>query len=594
MNILLLAMSTYPSKMKRCVASYGEGHEEYSYFSQVEPGCKHFIKKLGANGQVFDKMIVLCTEETLIKPKDTKEKNGETKKQFVVFGDAEAVDVSDKSAYEFFEQRIISYIKNDDPFSLERELGIGIENDSEGCVTFKHSELYKGIVPENLFSVVKINADEVDITSSIKEVISIIDEQPGREGEPIRLYLNAQGGARKNVQIVNTVLNMLQSRKYVLSEVSVIEYNDDRDAAHFRMVDATSSYLKNDMATAMNAFLQYGRADMFVEYYDRYKKEHRIETAPEDIVVAAMNNISDAILLSDIDGFIDGIKDLKVAIEKYEQTPTAEKDPFFELIENDIKKSYKELFDSSDIIADLDVLVNWCLNKNLLQQALTILEAKTPFFVFRYGFLYGKKDEETRQALITLRRNNMSNRKKVPDYKFKKPVYYFVNTFCLMTSYNNYKSNSKKQPFKAFIDFTSDPEQTQKIINEEYTFDFANYSVSREGVERIPSVPIKVCSEWYSKNAQIYNNDPEGINKAGSDIKRFLVNYRNICEFRNSANHGNDRFEFKPLKDKAFALNGDLKRIKKLAANIPAEERPFFKDADVRKTSYWKKPNTTE
>ena len=565
MNILLLAMSTYPSNMRHCIASYGEDREEYSYFSQLEPGCKHFIKKLGASGKNFDKIITLCTEETLTAPKDTFDKDGKPKHQFLKCGD-ENEEISELSPYEFFRKRMLGYIRNDDEaFAYEKKLGA----DVSGYNAFSHSELYPQ--PEELFIKVKINRDEIDITSTIKEVINIIDDLPGKKGKPICLYLNAQGGARKNVQIVNTVLNMLQSRKYTLSEVSVIEYNDDRDATRFRMLDATSSYLINDMAAAMNAFLQYGRADMFVEYYKRYKKIHNIDEAPEDIVVEAINKISDAILLSDTEGFLECIGGLKDAIKSYDSISSGDKDPFFELIENDIKASYKELFDSSDIIADLDLLIKWCLDRNLLQQAVTILEAKTPFFVFRYGFIYGNQDEETRQALIELR-----SRGRIPDYKFEHPEYLLVNTFCMMSTE---KTQQKNKPFRAALDFAKNREKLQQLAENNYQFDLANFN----GSSRNTPVIVNICSDWYFKNEQIYPNDPEGIDKATNDMIRFVVNYRNICEFRNNTNHSNVKLVFKDLKGKAIALSSDLKRIKSLASRLEPQKREFFKNSDIPK-----------
>ena len=560
MNIMLLAMSTFPPKMKHCIASYGDGRGEYSYFSQLEPGCKHFIKKLGSEGNKFDKIITLCTLETLTAPNTIKDTGRFDKTQFLECYNNK-INISEISPYEFFKQRIKGFIKNDEStFAYETELGVDVSD----FVRFTESQLYTDL--EDLFIDVLIEKNEIEITSSIKAVIDIIDKTAGSKKRAINLYLNAQGGARKNIQIVNTVLNMLQSRKYNLAEVSVIEFNNDRNATNYKMLDATSLYLKNDLATAMNAFLQYGRADMFNDYYKRYKADRHISNAPEDIIVDAINNISNTILLCDIDGFINGISELRDSITQYDSLPQNTKDPFFALIENDIKQSYKELFNSQDIISDLDVLVKWCLDKKHLQQALTILEAKTPFFVFKYGFIYGKKDNETKQALKSLRESKV-----IADYKFREPVYFLINTFCFnMTK----RQNNLKKPYCVKKTFEPNSEETQALINESFMLECGKH-IKQNNNDDPSGILIRFYSDWFSHHEQIYGSDSNSLVKASAELKTFVVCYRNICEFRNNTNHSNTKLDYDMLLAKVNGLNNCLISIKRAAIKNGLENKSF-------------------
>ena len=561
-NIMLLAMSTFPTFMKHCIASYGECGESYSYFSQLEPGCKHFIYKLGNMNIGFDKIVVLCTGETLTAPKDDKGPNSMPKTQLLRNGD-KAFDISDKSPYVFFKERMISYIKNDDK-AFEAEIMLGV--DTEGITRFIHSELYSD--PENLFAPVRVEKDEVEITSSIKEVIHIIDSIPRKENEKIFLYLNAQGGARKNVQIVNTVLNMLQSRKYSLSEVSVIEFNPDRNSSLYRMLDVTGSYLKNDLAAAMNAFLQYGRADMFVDYYNKYKKERKISTAPEDEIVKNINNISDAMLMCDIDGFLDCIGKLKASIKEYERDNSGSKDSFFEMIVEDIKKSYRELFDSDDMIADMDVLVDWCLKRKLLQQAVTILEAKTSDFVFDYGILFSKKDEETKNKLTELRRLISLQQ----DYKFNHPKFYIFNKFCNMNAYRQGDGNKYKAI--ANLDFADDDETFEKLVNGEYSFGYK---------EQGRSVEIRLYSDYI---AGIDIRDPQAVKYTKDKMRELVAGYRKICYIRNDLNHGNIKSEdnaYVFIENQVRSFNAVLKNFKKISQLMEQKDRMFFEGTDIKR-----------
>lgn len=561
MNVMLLAMSTYPYDMKRCVASYDEESENYSYFSQLEPGCKHFICKLaGEMNKGFDKIIVLCTDEALTAPKDNKNTDGKPnpKTKFIKNGE-NTVDISAISPYGFFKDRMISFIRNDNKaFEYEEKLGL----DMIGISRFEHPEYYADT--NDLFIPVRIEKDELEITSSIRDVIRIIDEIPKKKGDRIFLYLNAQGGARKNIQIVNTVLNMLQSRKYSLAEVSVIEYNLDHNSSRYRMLDVTGSYIKNDLAAAMNAFLQYGRADMFVDYYRKYKKKRGIDQAPEDDIVEKINKISDAMLLCDIDSYLTGITDLKKSISDYEKNTADSKDSFFELIVNDIQKSYRELFDSSDMIADLDVLVDWCLKRKLLQQAVTILESKTPEFVFDYGIFYVPKTNASKDGLKQLRANILPNQV----YKFDHPKYYLFNKFCLL---NAYKNDNSGIPYNVIVKspFSNKDDWFIEMLNGTYSYGF---------------------KEKQAVDIELYNNlaryadigSADNVKAALARFRELIKGYRKICYIRNDLNHGNIKASYEYLQEQVKLFNNTLKEFKKIRGKTDPEASDFFNGNDLK------------
>lgn len=557
MNIMLLSMSTFPPSVKPLKAASQENEMVYSYFTQLEPGCKHLFCELAKEGKEFDKVIALCTPETLKTYSDKHIESG-----------GEIIDISNISPYDFFKNRMISFIRNDpSSFKYEEELGLN----TESFAKFTFEELYSEKDLGELFESVSVENNDLKIADAIKGVIEIINKM-AKDVEPsINIYLNAQGGSRKNIQIINTVLNMLKTRKYKLVEVNVIDYNGDKIQDSFPILNVTDSYLMNDLAAAMNAFLQYGRGDMFADYYKRYKKERRLNAAPEGSVVSSINKISDAILLGNTDDFLKGIERLKESVKEYDLLKSDIKDSFFELIVNDIKNSYKELFDSSDIIDDLDVLTDWCLVRGLIQQILTILEAKTPFFIFKRGFIYGIKSEETARSLRKLK-----NTSEIPKYKFKEPIYLLVNTFCMRNCCDEERNNNGNLVWKAKIDFAKKPEETKKIINSEYKFDMANPGICTElyqqnyrkeqkyhkGYLKEP-ILVSIYSDWFSNNHEIYGDDPNGIENAKCIMRDFVRLYRTICDIRNNANHSNNDIKAETIRKRIGELNAVLKTIKR-------------------------------
>lgn len=239
---------------------------------------------------------------------------------------------------------MLGFIKNTDTcFEYEEmiEKEIGRDLSLSGKNRFAHPELYLHDNPAQLFVKVGFGEDDREIAEAVEKIITIIDEAADGNEAKIDLYLNAHGGSRTNVQTIGTVMNMLQSRRYKLAGVNAIDFNRDMESGAYKIIDCTEAYLMTDLAVALNAFLQYGRGDMFYTYYRRYKQLRKYEKIPEDKVVKAVNNISNAISLCNADKFLNEIIALKKVIEEYiKNTGKDQKDKYFELIISDIEKSY--------------------------------------------------------------------------------------------------------------------------------------------------------------------------------------------------------------------------------------------------------------
>ena len=81
----------------------------------------------------------------------------------------------------------------------------------------------------------------------------------------------------------------------------------------------------------------------------------------------------------------------------------------------------------------------------------------------------------------------------------------------------------------------------------------ANWSIQR---------CISLYSDWFSRNAEIYGEEPSGIDKAKALMRDFVRLYRTICSIRNDANHSNNDIIIDSIKMKINELNIVLKTIK--------------------------------
>ena len=254
MNILLLFVSTLhtPGGSTSVYSGYtGEGdkRENYPYLSQLEPGSKYFFNKLAEKGEKFGRVIALCTDKAL---------------EGVSFAvDGTDIAYENISAYELFRRRMTAFLGGND-----METDIFAKASGITPTYFDRNISYTDEELNGLFLPVEISFDGAAFAENISSIVNAITEQTD---EHIDLYLNAQGGARTSVQIINTVMNMLQSRSVTMKEVSIISF--DKSKRENPLADETDNYLINDLAAALNAFLEYGRGDMFVKYYERYKRK---------------------------------------------------------------------------------------------------------------------------------------------------------------------------------------------------------------------------------------------------------------------------------------------------------------------------------
>ncbi len=555
MNILLLFVSTLHipkdketginrTSIYSAYKDAGDIRENYPYVSQLEPGSKYFFNKLAAKNQKFGRVIALCTKETL---------------DGVSFSvDGTEISYEDISAYEIYRRRMTAFLKGSDIHENKLFAEAVSKAKPDIAITptgFCAPEMYNSDELSGLFMPVEISFDGSAFAENISNIVTAITEQTD---EHIDLYFNAQGGLRTNVQIINAVLNMLQSRSVTLKEVSAINFSSKN--RENPLIDETEHYLINDLAAALDAFLEYGRGDMFVKYYERYKRKRlasvgkgKFKGIPEQKIIDRIRDISDSIMLCNIKAFVKNIDLLRKAIDDYEISTDA-KDRFFELIVSDIKESYGELM-TEEGAKDLIAQTRWCLDKKLIQQALTLMESYAPRFMMENGFLYYQNNEDSISALSSFKTANEEGKLVTPP-EMLDTAHFVVKNFI------NGKLESDEGLTIKNADKLKEPEELEAMKNGNYRL-----RLSPPGKKELSDKAINIGSLWLVHN----------------DIKSFTVimdKYKLLCDRRNDINHAKDNI--KNPRDYKKEIDSFIEMLEKIKENVSDFPKYVFEPIEIK------------
>lgn len=255
-------------------------------------------------------------------------------------------------------------------------------------------------------------------------VETIIGHKAGKED----LYIDMQGGSRTDGYVRNAVLSILNNEDAHKIEIKKFVATDWAGSNFVSpVVDETKRYQITDLVSGMNAFIQYGRADLI----EKYVKEADIRDERTIQLVNQMIMIDHSLSVCNIDGLISSINELK-AVFNNQNFET--KDMIFSILEDGIKADYASLLDRGE--NDFAALARWAIRKNFVQQALTIIEAKMPDEFVSKGILYyseGPEDIKKKKRV----KNNIQNTAGTQSYRLKDFDHFFIKDYFMYNRKHN-------------------------------------------------------------------------------------------------------------------------------------------------------------
>ncbi|MBO5989565.1 MAG: hypothetical protein J6Q03_08845 [Paludibacteraceae bacterium] len=190
------------------------------------------------------------------------------------------------------------------------------------------------------------------------------------------VYIDAAGGKRTTTNVIQLVTNILE---YKGIENPLTLYSDIQNNPKF-ITDTKAFEQLTDLADAFNEFMTSGKSNILQKCI-RESKTSEQSLEQYDALVTSMSEFSDKIKLGKVDDLETTLVKLREGIEQCEKNKG---DNIESVIVNQFLPIIKQKFfgESEERRVDYIKIVDWCLENDLLQQALTIFTEKIPISIF--------------------------------------------------------------------------------------------------------------------------------------------------------------------------------------------------------------------
>lgn len=324
-NVLLLAMSTLGRETKDNF--YLWDGTIYVGQSQLEPITHMLSDERKKNGEKLDKIIILETKATL------KAEEGE------------------KSAVEFYKERAGLFLDKNVEYV---DIGIDENRPAEG------------------------------IARATGIILHDYEEERDKDGR-MNLWIDTQGGFRDVVMVFNAIISLLGKQGIKPAGIYSIRYGSGNTRENpCRIIDQTKNYNIFEFVSAMQEFMNYGKAGGLKKYYGE-----------EDAFVQAVSGIADAIQMCQPQKFGDAIRKFAYYLKSGRQ---GEDDPYRQIFYEFMKADYGILLEDPDNTIEQ---IRWCVRKEFYQQAMTVYIEKMPEYYHEKGIVHLEINAETDMRLGT-------------------------------------------------------------------------------------------------------------------------------------------------------------------------------------------------
>lgn len=291
-NVLLLALSTFQNTIRKSTFSYdfegckGEVIGRY----QLDPIPKMLDDILAQRNENLDKIIMLCTDDTMEKIDVIKTPDGE---------------LEDISPVEYFQNQVRRYMN---PLLTD---------------------------DEELFSPIRISIDSP--YEGIQNVIKTI-----RNIKNPHLYLDTHGGLRGIQRILEATITLLKVEGVPVKEAYSVAFTDKSPVKP--IISETEQMKIFDFVSGINEFITCGRADTLTEYYEK-----RSQTHYQNDIVSRIATVANGIQWCCVPEFERGLASLQ---EYFKHSAAPNTDPYLSIYMDDIKRDYQNLVLSNYSVVD--------------------------------------------------------------------------------------------------------------------------------------------------------------------------------------------------------------------------------------------------
>ena len=378
-----------------------------------------------------------------------------------------------------------------------------------------------------------LSSGNYNISGIINAIRSISEDD---KDTVLDLYIDMQGGNRTDGYVKNAVLSIFNNDKHsriFIRKVVATEFEPRNFAS--AIVDETNRYRVTDLTAGMNAFIQYGRADLIKNHLRTLGIKKDSHTGK---LASAMVEIDHALSICNVTALTRAIDSIREIFNEPASSDSSEAAEIFRVLENGIRQDYGDLISKPEI--DYYDLTNWALSKGFIQQAVTIIESKMPIEFVRKGIC--SFDDSEREKNIRIFRNIYQNETPDKDKNYFDNIdNYFIKRYIYSSAADRYFKNNRQRIKKNLAKPMFLAQKMALLLNASSSDVIKVHSIC--GPKRMTSV---------------------------------LEKYYQISEFRNDVNHSSEKetaFTYQNIKQ---AINDFLVTYKNAFNNIS------WKDFHVR------------
>lgn len=274
----------------------------------------------------------------------------------------------------------------------------------------------------------------------------------------IKLYIDTTGGLR-NAAMIFLIIGRIMS--YLDIEVADVLYTSRSRGGSDKFGECTVNSIKDiydllDLISGFEEFLMFGSAKKLNDYYKTTDLSSQLSLSQDslDDMLKGMDQFADAINISRRGDFEKALQQLSQCLSKIdseELTGSSFNYNLIRLLGAPIKKTYTPIVNESK---DALSYVEWCLERDYIQQALTLFKECVPQFLVDNGILI--VDEE--QFIESLERNRKEKSKDIVRKALKK--------------WN--KSNEKDLDIDAIVECVEFKKNTEEYSTIDFVFNEIN------------------------------------------------------------------------------------------------------------------------
>ena len=443
-----------------------------------EAPVKYLMQKLNATDEKLDKLILIASDDVNQKVEIKLQKDEGNKKEVEQF---EADYGNGKmTSVEILEDKIAK-------FSIEKNIP---------CPEFEVVELSDGVNGDGFSEI----SDTAVVNAVDKVNCKLIDES--RKCRNLNVYIESNGGVRYVIVMLLSVMNILEKvyANIKLQGVYSMIYNKKTEDKKIPILDTSMTYASIELFSAMNEFIYYGRAKALEDYFEkRFTKRKESDEKYDPVIfqdikkcINKLQKIADDMQLCRTEQIIDNFyesESIRDVLNKFKDTYANEKDPdskiFLSVIEN-IRSEYNDIYDNPNPnkFLNLPKIIKWCIDKDYIQQALTLCSERLPQYFIESGILC--ISDKLRDCI----QENISDNTNAEKYELS---YYMISTF-FNSIYREWILYIKVEEILSMYDKEWVGEKTvTKAMMQEFRNKFKEYTTNEK---KIPSLLKRHQSYW--------------------------------------------------------------------------------------------------